>query len=141
MAETYCCIVGSYHAGGDCTNFMPCLYVGCCGNLPEKFTFCGGCNCCGGNENPKIEIPCLLLCFLWPVVYPCSLLFSWIFSCCCRNAIYVGECCFNCGECCCCCHDCVEKIHGPEPPYNRGAWYDEGSLTGGCFSCCNKTIC
>mmetsp|Transcript_39980 Transcript_39980/g.80102 ORF Transcript_39980/g.80102 Transcript_39980/m.80102 type:complete len:214 (-) Transcript_39980:290-931(-) len=122
----YLVIISSYDATGDSPpGPPPCCYLAFCG--PEggdgqgghggnayDYACCCGCNiadvlACRPPRRPIIELPCLLVCPVWPVLYPPCLLLSYL-TC---GLVYTGNCMF----------DCPDFVHGPG--YDRSAWYSE----------------
>lgn len=77
--ESYCCIVSSYDTAGDSPIppfVCPFPYLAFCGPLvPGKYACCCGCSLCDSTR-PMCELPCPIICLMWPVVYPIGLVLS-----------------------------------------------------------------
>ena len=96
-SNQYCVIAASYNTSGDSgLGPPPFPYLACCGPLtPASYACCCGCNvadapnfCCAccpcvdksrkcRAEQPLLEVPCPLVCAVWPAVYPLALLCAW----------------------------------------------------------------
>ena len=65
----------------------------------NKYPVCAGCNI-GDKSRPLIECSGLHTMLLWPLLYPLSLLISWVFYPCCKKnqPCNVGSCCFSRGD-------------------------------------------
>ena len=109
----HCCIVSSFNYGGDCI-LLGCPYFAFCGKTADYdvagyYALCGGFNPTCRNGYPCIEVPCIISCPLWPVIYPMGLMLSFLTG---GKVVHAGTCCY--GE---------SDIAGPT--YNSSDWTDE----------------
>ena len=131
----HCIIAGSFDIVGD-HSASPCSFPGAypycalCGSTagasPEHYyAVCGGCNVvdpvqCQVPRRPVLEIPCPLVCVLWPAFYPLLLVASHLT---CGRAVHAGPCLLDC--------PCAG------PTYRREEWFEEEPACA-CVNCCGQ---
>lgn len=152
----YCCILGWVDAAGDGCGFPPCCYLAFCGPVigskhgpsvpqdwrghavgvgdPKLYACCCGCDLrgvmrCQRPIRPLCELPCPIICCLWPLIWPTGFCLSHVCHACGCDAVYAG------GFCDCCEQDC-ERCAGPT--HDHDYWYEEHAMCS-FFACNGKT--